>query len=72
MGDGKDDVRVVRTPEEQRARAAAITRKMDLMARGLSGCCEAPLDESRVIATGRYKGHGPRCCSKCGKVVFVA
>lgn len=35
-----------------------------------SACCNAPIDYSRVIKTGRHKGHGGRYCSKCGKCVF--
>jgi hypothetical protein len=37
----------------------------------LSPCCEAPIDESRVIRDGCYKGHGPRFCSKCGELVYM-
>lgn len=46
-------------------------RTMDLLARGLSSCCEAPLNTSQVIQSGRHKGHGPRFCSACGKCVFI-
>jgi hypothetical protein len=38
---------------------------------GLTACCNAELDQSRVITSGRHAGHGPRMCSKCGKVVFI-
>jgi hypothetical protein len=41
-----------------------------LLARGLSPCCEAPIDKSRVIRKGRHRGHGPRICSKCHQLVF--
>jgi len=37
-----------------------------------SPCCNATIDESQVIAEGRFKGHGARTCSTCGKVVFRA
>jgi hypothetical protein len=59
------------TPEEVAASQAAHRRTMDLMERGLSSCCEAPIDESRVIRRGRHEGHGPRYCSKCGRCVFI-
>ena len=36
----------------------------------ISSCCDAPIDESRVIKSGKYKGHGGRYCSKCGKCIY--
>lgn len=45
-------------------------RRDELLLKGLSFCCEAPIDESQVIKEGRHKGHGGRFCSKCKKVVF--
>jgi hypothetical protein len=54
--------------DEQDARFA---RGFELIARGLSPCCEALLDMSQVITSGAHKGHGPRICSKCRKVVMV-
>lgn len=59
------------TAEEIAERDAADKRSMDLLRQGLSSCCEAPIDESRVIREGRHKGHGPRYCGKCGRCVFV-
>lgn len=59
------------TAEQIAATKAEDARRYDLMKRGLSGCCEAKIDESQVIREGRYKGHGPRFCSKCGKCVFI-
>ena len=59
------------TAEENAAHEAEIKRSHDLMARGLSSCCEAPIDESQVIRAGRHKGHGPRYCSKCGRCVLI-
>ena len=50
---------------------AAIRRTESCIARGVSPCCEAPLDTSQVMKAGRYKGHGPRLCSKCGQCVFM-
>lgn len=38
---------------------------------GLSMCCEAPIDTSHVIQSGRHKGHGARYCSKCKKCLFM-
>lgn len=60
-----------KTPEEIAAREAENARMMDLMRRGLSSCCEAPIDERHVIREGPHKGHGPRYCSKCGRCVFM-
>lgn len=59
------------SPEEVEAEEAASRRSMDLLNRGLSSCCEAPIDERAVIREGRHKGHGPRYCSKCGNCVFI-
>lgn len=36
-----------------------------------SACCGAEIDDSHVIQSGRYKGHGARFCSKCGKVAYI-
>jgi len=49
---------------------AEVDRVLACVAAGRSPCCDAPLDQSRVVPTGRYKGHGPRLCSKCGVEVF--
>lgn len=46
-------------------------RAMRCIQEGLSSCCEAPLDTRNVITEGRYKGHGPRYCSKCKQIVFM-
>lgn len=43
----------------------------ELLAKNLSICCESKLDTSKVIKEGRFKGHGPRFCSKCGKLVYL-
>jgi len=48
------------------------TNEIDLILRGISPCCKAPIDESKVIPRGKYKGHGPRYCSKCRKCVLMA
>lgn len=37
----------------------------------LSSCCNAAIDKSHVITSGRHKGHGPRYCSKCGRCLFM-
>jgi len=57
--------------EELAQQEVEFEHHMDLLRQGLSGCCEAPINTSRVIAAGRHKNHGPRFCSKCKKVVFV-
>jgi len=57
--------------EELAQQEVEFERHMDLLRQGLSGCCEAPIDTSQVIAAGRHKNHGPRFCSKCKKVMFI-
>jgi hypothetical protein len=59
------------TTEELDEQDAAYARKWELMKRGLSDCCEAPIDESRVTKAGSFKGHGPRFCSKCRRLLFM-
>lgn len=59
------------TSEQIAQTKADDARRDDLMRRGLSGCCEAPIDERAVIREGRHKGHGMRYCSKCGKYLFM-
>ncbi len=59
------------TPEELDAQDAELERHIDLMRKGITSCCEAPIDMSQVIPSGRFKGHGPRFCSKCRKVVAM-
>jgi hypothetical protein len=60
-----------RTPEEIAESEAQAKRRTDLINRGLSFCCEAPIDESHVVKEGRHAGHGPRYCSKCRDLVFL-
>ena len=57
--------------EEVAAELAREKRSDELRARGLSDCCEAAIDASRVIVSGRHKGHGPRFCSSCGRCLFM-
>jgi hypothetical protein len=45
-------------------------RALQLQSEGLSHCCKAPIDESRVIKEGAYTGHGWRFCSKCGDLLY--
>lgn len=45
-------------------------REIERVMRGLSQCCGAPVDERAVISSGRFAGHGPRWCSKCGKLAW--
>ena len=59
------------TKEEIEKKEAAIRHSTDCLQRGVSSCCEAPLDTSHVITEGRHKGHGPRFCSKCHKCAFM-
>ena len=65
------DKREYPTAEEIAAEEAETQRFLNCLERGVSGCCEAPIDESRVIRAGCHKGHGPRFCSKCGKLAFM-
>ena len=60
-------------PSEEEIAAAEARRQhvLDCIQRGLSPCCEAPLDNREVLTSGEFKGHGPRFCSKCGKLVFM-
>lgn len=60
------------TAEEIAASEAEDARIADCLRRGVSECCEAPLDDSRVIREGRHRGHGGRYCSKCGRCVMWA
>lgn len=60
-----------RTEEELDAEDAELERTLRLIGEGKSPCCEAPIDESQVIRSGRHKGHGLRFCSKCGACVYV-
>ena len=60
-----------KTAEEIEAEEKAWERSVDLLRRGLSPCCEAPLDVSHVIERGRHKGHGPRFCSKCRQLCMM-
>lgn len=57
--------------EEQTQREAEHERRCELLRNGLSPCCEAPVDESQVITSGRFKGHGSRYCSKCRKLLYT-
>lgn len=57
------------TEEEVQAQEKEQQRSIELFMRGLSDCCEAPIDTSLVITEGQYRNHGPRFCSKCKKVV---
>ena len=59
------------TEEQVKQSESEMLFKLDKVAKGISPCCEASLDTSQVIQTGRHKGHGPRFCSKCGKFVMI-
>jgi hypothetical protein len=59
-----------RTEAQVDAEEARQARAFELLGRGLSECCEAPIDESQVISTPPHIGHGPRFCSKCKRVAF--
>lgn len=58
------------TEEQVTAEMRELERTIGLYAKKLSSCCEAPLDETYVITQGRNRGHGPRFCSKCRRVVM--
>lgn len=56
------------SPSQQMATRKAAAERLDL---SVSWCCQAPIDESRVIsAKGRHNGHGPRYCSRCKQLLF--
>ncbi len=65
------DKRQWKSAEEIEAEEKEFERLQELIQAGKSPCCEAPIDESRVITTGRHEGHGPRYCSKCKKLVYL-
>jgi hypothetical protein len=48
----------------------AVNRTKKMLENKKSPCCNADIDESRVIKSGRHNGHGGRYCSKCGKCLF--
>ena len=58
------------TKEDIEAENKMMAEILDMIGAGKSPCCQAPIDESRVIRGGPYDGHGPRLCSKCHKWVF--
>ncbi len=58
------------TEEEIAADDFEVTKVLDCIEAGVSPCCGAPLDEARVIRSGRHKGHGPRYCTKCKQLAF--
>ena len=58
--------------EELLAQDAQAKLDSELLSKGLSLCCKAPIDNRCVIPPGSpHAGHGPRFCSKCGKIVFI-
>ncbi len=57
------------TTDEIAKEEVRTQRTISLVEKGFSPCCEATLDTRQVIKSGRFKGHGPQLCSKCGKVV---
>ncbi len=58
------------TPEEVAAEEAESERVFAAIQAGKSPCCGAPFDERQVITSGGFKGHGPRFCSACKRLVF--
>lgn len=48
-----------------------IQERMEEIRRDISPCCKAPIDHSRSITDGEYKGHGPHYCSKCKRLVYM-
>lgn len=59
------------TIEELEAQLAEIDNRLEAVSRNISPCCDTSLDMSRVVTSGKYKGHGPRICTKCGKIAFT-
>lgn len=57
--------------EEVEADQKLMDYAMDCLRKGITSCCEAKVDKSHVIIDGPHKGHGPRYCSKCGKLAFM-
>lgn len=35
-------------------------------------CCDSPIDFSHVITHGLNRGHGPRVCTNCKSILYVA
>ena len=64
----------LRTPEEikeeQNKIDKAVAKSVKMLKTKKSDCCNAPIDESRVIKKGRHKGHGGRYCSKCKRCLY--
>jgi len=58
------------TAEEEAADRAEIDKALDLRRRGLSSCCEAPLDRSRLLTSGPHAGSGWLYCSSCKRAVM--
>lgn len=61
----------LRTAEELAAIKAERDHHYECFKKGISPCCNVPINDSRVIKEGRHKGHGARYCSKCGKCLFI-
>lgn len=55
------------TPEDVAAREAQVAQSMERMRQNLSTCCAAPIDDSQLIKSGRYKGSGWLFCTQCKK-----
>ena len=50
-------------------RAVALAGHLTLRQADLSSCCQAPIDRSQLLQSGRFKGSGWTFCSKCGAAV---
>lgn len=59
------------TTEELEQQRADFEARLEALRQNLSPCCRAELDMSHVITEGMFKNHGPRFCTKCGKVVYI-
>lgn len=63
------------TEEEIEAKEKAINEHIEkfknMLKTNKSHCCNADIDESRVIKDGAHKGHGSRYCSKCKEHLFM-
>ena len=55
--------------DEARQMAVARLRELDLIGKGLSVCCEAPVDH-RDTDTGRPQSRGTHRCSACRRLAY--
>lgn len=56
-------------PFDEAASNERLRTVTECLVANTSPCCKTPLDLSRVIPNGRYKGHGIKRCRTCGMEV---